>query len=571
MTLLAISGFKGELPRINPVALPTEFAQVALNTKLTAGVLQPIRGLKDVHQFIEPVQTAYLNGSDWLGWTTFVDVVAAPVAANRLYVTGDGTPKMIDGVTQYDLTVPAPATAPTATLASSADPDAIQSVFFAYTYVTGFGEESQPSPLSNLLDWSEGVVVNISGLVPAPAGRNITRIRLYRSQTSATGATGLFFFDEIAAASTTYSYDSTVTNLQELIPSTDYDPPPATLTGITSLPNGMMAAFVGKDLYFCEPYQPHAWPEKYVLTVDFEIVGLAAFGSTVAVLTRGTPYVAQGTHPDNFVMEKMEANLPCLSRRGIVDIGYAAVYPSADGLVVISASQANMVTRGMFTRDQWAAMAPETFTAANYDGLYMFTHTMGDYDVVTSGVEGIDPLPDNSVIGGTPTSVSPSGISYDFGSPFTSFGEQRVGSIDVSGQTPYFLPFTIVQPRAMITDIRSGHLYILQSDGMTVSQWDNKDQGAQSLVWRSKINRMPFPAMFSVIMVRTQSATLTDDLVTVEVFADGQKTHTSDRANVAERMRSGVLAHDWEIEVTANVPIISVKMAGSVEELAGAI
>lgn len=571
MALMALSGFKGELPRINPVALPTEFATVALNVKVSSGVLEPIRGLRPAHVFPDPVQTAYLNGSVWLGWTSFVDVVPAPVAENRLYVTGDGAPKMIDGVTEYDLAVPSPATAPTVALATAADPEEIQTVVLAYTYVSGFGEESQPSPLSAPLDWSEGVVINITGLVPPPAGRNITRLRLYRSQTTATGATGLFFFDEIAAASTSYAYDSAVTGLQELIPSTDYDPPPATLTGITSLPNGMMAAFVGKDLYFAEPYQPHAWPEKYVLTVDFEIVGLAAFGSTIAVLTRGTPYVAEGTHPDNFVMQKMEANLPCLSRRGIVDLGYAAAYPSADGLVVISASQANMVTRGLFSREQWAAMAPETFTAANYDGLYMFTHTMGDFDTITSGVQGIDPFPVDFLDGGTPTAVSPTGITYDFGSPFTSFGEQRVGSIDVSGQTPYFLPFNIVQPRAMLTDIATGHLYILQSDGITVSKWDDQESGAETLIWRSKQNRMPYPSTFSVIMVRTQETALTDDLVTVEVFADGRKIHTDARPNVANRMKTGVLAHDWQVEVTSNVPIVSIKMAGSVEELMGAI
>lgn len=571
MALLALSGFKGELPRVNALALPTEFATTALNAKLTSGVLQPVRGLRPVHVFPDAVQTAYLNGSTWLGWTSVVDVVPAPVAENRLYITGDGTPKMINGVTEYELAMPAPATAPTVALASTADPDQLQSIYFAYTYVSAFGEESQPSPLSAMLDWSEGVVVNITGLVPPPAGRNITRMRLYRSQTSATGATGLFFFDEIAAASTTYDYDSDITNLQELIASTDYDPPPDTLTGIISLPNGMMAAFVGKDLYFSEPYQPHAWPEKYVLTVDFEIVGLAAFGSTLAILTRGTPYVAQGNHPENFVMEKMEANLPCTSRRGIVDIGYAAVYPSVDGLVVISASEANMVTRGMFTREQWSAMAPETFTAANYDGLYMFTHTMGDYDVVTSGTQGIDPFPTDFIIGGTPTSVSPTGIVYNFGTPFTAFGEQRVGSIDVSGQTPYFLPFNIVQPRSMVTDIRSGNLYILQSDGVTVSKWDDKDRGAATFVWRSKQNRLTAPTIFSAIMVRTEGEVLTDESVTIEVFADGRKIHTSSRPNRAERMRSGIRARDWQIEVTANVPVVSIKMAGSVEELMGAI
>lgn len=571
MVLLAIAGFKGELPRMDPLTLPTEFAQTALNAKVTSGVLEPIRGVKPVHVFPSAVQTAYLNGANWLGWASFVDVVPAPVAANRLYVTGNGAPKMIDGTTEYDLLVPAPTSAPTVALATPADPNAIQSIFFAYTYVSGFGEESQPSPLSTMLDWSQGVVVNLTAIAPAPSGRNLTKIRIYRSQTSATGATGLFFVAEISGASTTYNYDSAVTpNLQELLPSADYDPPPAGLTGITSLPNGMMAAFVGKDLYFSEPYQPHAWPEKYILTVDFEIVGLAAFGSTVAVLTRGTPYVAQGTHPDNFVMQKMEANLPCMSRRGIVDIGYAAVYPSADGLVVISATEANMVTRGMFSRDQWAAMSPDSFTAANYDGLYMFTHTMGDYDLVTSGVQGVDPFPADFLIGGTPATASPTGIAYSFGSPFTSFGEQRVGSIDVSGQTPYFLPFSIVQPRAMVSDIGTGDLFILESDGLSVARWDDKNEPSATARWRSKRNRLPYPGTFAAIMVRTAGQAASDASILVEVFADGRKIHASSRTNRVERMRSGVRAHDWEVEITSTVPIASVKMAGSVEELMGA-
>lgn len=570
MALMHLADFKGEMPRVEPVALPEGFAQTAMNVKLTGGVLQPIRMLKPVHTFATEMNTAYLNGGDWLGWASQVDVAPAPVASNRLYFTGDGVPKMLDGVTEYSLAMPSPSTAPTTANATPADPSALQSVLVAYTYVSAFGEESAPSPLSLELQWSEGVVINVSGLVAPPGGRNITRIRIYRSQTSASGATGLFFVDEIAAASATYAI-STSMSLQELIPSTDYDPPPAALSGLISLPNGMMAAFVGKDLYFCEPYQPHAWPEKYVLTVDYDIVGLCAFGSTVAVLTRGTPYVAQGTHPDNFVMEKMEANLPCTSRRGIVDLGYAAAYPSSDGLVVISASQANLVTRGLFTREQWAGMAPETFTAAHYDGRYMFTHTMGDYDVVTGLTQGIDPFPADYIEGGTPNSVAPTGIVYNFGGPLTAFGQQRVGSIDITGQVPYFQPYNIVEPRTMVTDIATGNLYVLRSDGALVAKWDDKDQAIARLTWRSKVNRMPFPGTFSCIMVRTQSMALTGQEVIVEVFADGLSVHSSDRSNVVERMKSGFMAHDWEIEVQANTPIVSIKMAGSVEELMGAV
>ncbi|MGL1400235.1 hypothetical protein ACSTI4_24935, partial [Vibrio parahaemolyticus] len=76
-----------------------------------------------------------------------------------------------------------------------------------------------------------------------------------------------------------------------------YNPPPAGLRGLTAMPNGMMAAFDGKDLYFCEPYLPHAWPASYTLTTDFPIVGLGAFGTSLVVMTTGNLYLVSGTAP----------------------------------------------------------------------------------------------------------------------------------------------------------------------------------------------------------------------------------------------------------------------------------
>ena len=62
--------------------------------------------------------------------------------------------------------------------------------------------------------------------------------------------------------------------------------------------NGMMAGFFGRTVCFCEPYRPHAWPEKYQVTVDSDIVALAAVGTTLFILTKGAPHWAQGSSPD---------------------------------------------------------------------------------------------------------------------------------------------------------------------------------------------------------------------------------------------------------------------------------
>lgn len=66
------------------------------------------------------------------------------------------------------------------------------------------------------------------------------------------------------------------------------------LNGIINLPNGMVAGFLGRDIYFCEPYRPFAWPENYIQTIDDPVVGLGRMDTTLAVLTTGNPYFIQG-------------------------------------------------------------------------------------------------------------------------------------------------------------------------------------------------------------------------------------------------------------------------------------
>ncbi len=565
---LQFINFKGAVPRLHPRLLPDGFGQIARNTRLENGAIGPVRTPRLDYTFGSAVTSIYKNGVTWLGWSAIVDVVPAPVAANRLYYTGDGAPKINDAGTVYNLALPAPAAAPSVTALSAVDPALQESILYCYTYVTSLGEESAPSPVSAAINWSPGVSIRVAGFSAAPAGRAITKRRIYRSQTSAAGVTSLFFVAEITTTPTQYDHDLATAPIQEPLPSIDFDPPPAGLSGLRAMPNGMMAAFSGKELYFCEPYQPHAWPSKYTVAVDYPIVGLAVFGSILAILTTGTPYIAQGTHPDSMALEKMDRSLPCLSRRAIVDIGYAAYFPSNDGLAMISATDAQIVSRNLFTREQWKAMSPDTFIADTYDGRYLFTYT----DSVFNTLDGGDPagtgLPADYMDGAGPSTGGAVSTIYDFGTPSSAFGSQRLGSVDIAGELPFFIDFDLTAPTAMFSDRNSGALYLLEN-GTDVKEWDASGSPFATQVWRSKSFILPFDTNFGAFLMESDAPIGPGDNFICQIFADNGLVDTITTINEPVRLRSGFLARNWEIEITSNVAISGAALANTMEELHG--
>lgn len=576
MALLKLTGFTGESPKVIPRLLPDTAAQRAVNTRLDDGALTPIRKPYAVHEFAEQsLKTIVRHNGEWLGWVDEVNAVPGPVASDRLYITGNGEPKMRVGSTVYPLAVPFPETALTATVSGTATQDIPTTRLYVYTWVTGFSEESEPCPISADVTWKPGQTVTLSGFEAIPTGRNITHQRIYRSQTSASTAQ-LYLIAEREA--TTADFVDTVAPeaFQEPIPSTQYNPPPAGLRGLTAMPNGMMAAFDGKDLYFCEPYLPHAWPASYTLTTDFPIVGLGAFGTSLVVMTTGNLYLVSGTAPESMVMEKLELNLPCVSSRGIVDMGYSIVYPSHDGLVVASSNGASVVTKGLFSRDEWLRMNPSTVLASQYYGRYFMPYSyIDENDVPQAGTLIIDLT-----------------------------GEQQ------------FVIRTDVVPQAMFHEVETGKLFMLI--GSKVWEWDSIYRPFYQQTWKSKLFVMPKPANFGALLVEADSTLSATDIeaieaeiaeikaenealfaqqyiggelaggalntvpvngdlmqqmpvvartVAVNVYADRKLVATINKVNKPCRLPSGFLATLWEVEVVSDMPIDQVLMATTGTEL----
>lgn len=159
-----ITGFAGAVPRSGERIIRENQAQVAANCRLTDGYFGPLSQPKLVVSpgvaSIKAIFKMTDNVSDfWLAWNRDVDAAKGQIAGDstyRTYVTGDGEPRQTNislatGASPFPnayfvLGVYPPQTAASLTHAGGAG--IAVSRAFVYTFVTPFGEESQPSPPS---------------------------------------------------------------------------------------------------------------------------------------------------------------------------------------------------------------------------------------------------------------------------------------------------------------------------------------------------------------------------------------------------------------------------------------
>lgn len=522
--MIRLAQFIGMIPKVSDRYLPDNAATYSLNARLRSGALVPFRS-ETAHQTLATVAARMQIVSGVIkGYPATAQAVAGPTATDRTYISGDGVPRVEGTGYSYSLALPFPISKPTLALqAGTINPDLREDILFAYTWVTTLDEESAPSPLSSKIGYSTGVTIRLTGFSTAPSGRAIDRKRIYRSVTDAAGDTVLFFVAEIAAIATLFDYTEAAFPTAEPIPTIDYDTPLSTLKGFTAMPNGIIAGFSGRDLYFCEPYIPHAWPKKYSLTTDYTIVALVAFGSTLAVLTTGQPYVVSGIHPDSMAMEKVEENLPCVAARGVVDLGYAAAYPSNDGLVVISTSGPKLISRELFTRDDWQAFTPATIVASQYEGRYAFMHD------------------------------TPEG--------------RKLGFIDLTGEQAFYMlaDSTAID---LTYDIATSRLYTLAADGRTIRRFDSPTGTALTAVWKSKSFQTPYLTNYGAARLDTVLP-LDGGTASIQVYADDVLIDTIADLNTIERLPGGYLTDRYRVTITATASVTMASLGEGIASLMG--
>lgn len=480
MAAITIKAFRGQVPRVSERLLEPNRAKRAMNCKITSGRLDPLRGLGlELTSAMTAIKSIFRyrawNGNSyteqWFTWQSDVDAVLSPIAndplARAYFTSEDFEPRMTTAeaaltsgstypVAWFALGVFAPTVKPTVTVSGGSGTQEART--YVYTYVTPLGEESAPSPASDLVTsfingtWTvsalqtappnSGSVSAAASIAPAntqvrvtlnsvfglEAGDIITFsgvagmtdlnkshrivsidaanvrvvVDLVTAQTYTSGGswsksaphntTGMtkriyrsagtvadfLFVAEIPVATTSYVDAVATANLGESVPTDGFYTPPKNLTCLISLPNGCLVGLAGNELCFSEPSKPYAWPDQNRYSFSGRGVALVPAGSSVIVLTESSPILFSGSDPSGMSPAVMETYAPCVSKRGVANIGGGCIYPSFDGLWIAGPGSVQKVTTNLYRIEEWSKLNPSTMVADFYDGQYYCRYIAND-------------------------------------------------------------------------------------------------------------------------------------------------------------------------------------------------
>lgn len=192
--------------------------------------------------------------------------------------------------------------------------------------------------------------------------------RLYR--TAGTIAQFQLVSDDVGTTYNDTLSDSAILG-DELI-SQGWIPPQVNMTGLVAHPSGALAGFINNILCLSVPYQPHAWREQDQLATDYEIVGLAVFGTEIGVGTKGNAYVATGVEPETMSMQSIKGVYPCLSKRSVCSIGNGFIYSTKHGMASVNIDGVGIMTDNFFTKDEWQKYQPSSIlTTLAFGRIYL--------------------------------------------------------------------------------------------------------------------------------------------------------------------------------------------------------
>jgi hypothetical protein len=456
---------------------------------------------------------------------------------------------------------------------------------YVYTYISDFSEESQPSPAT--VASGDGTGTWLVVIPKPPAGYNTNtpmnpgHYRLYRTVVDSSGNATYYQVTEVPINPTgtvtihDSALDASITaNLQ--LSTIGYAPPPVGLQGVVMMANGIAAGFTNsREVWFSAAYLPHAWPPQYALTVDYPIVGLTANGSSLNIVTEGSPFIATGVTPDTMTIGKITANEPCISRGSIVASGEGAYYASPNGVQLLNSGGTQNVTSSVFEKEFLYSLLPPQWASARYGSSYA-TFIKGQVIPSQNYLLQATDMPSPYDTLGYSGFVMDSG---DTNTPFTYLRTNVISSIQVLN---------------LLSDELSGQIFILQSDSQIV-QW-NPPIGVpgtttlRSWQWKTKKFRFTAPQQFKAFMVlfevppevtitlgvrntdQAQTFNPASQYLIIRVYAD------SNPIVVREIQKSGEVllipgdfkAELWEFQLEGQVGVRFFKCASSVKELKAA-
>lgn len=394
-----------------------------------------------------------------------------------------------------------------------------------WTHVNIWGEESAPSP-PLVFDAVPGIPAKFKiTYAPATGYQSIDRIRFYRTATGSQ-ETDYQYADEISSLPAsgsiiTWTDEIATEKLGEVLSTLGYAPPPVGLSGLVSLPNGILAAFKGNELWFSEPYLPYAWKPGNALALPNTIKGVCPSENSLFVTTAAYPHLISGVTPDAMSDAQLPEIQAGVSKNSITPTGPHVAYLTNDGIVVARGLDTTVgQSLQLFTREKWRERYGNHLASArlsSHDGAIICT-----FD---NGAEGF------------------------------------ILRIDEAGGA-----FSRYSPVVNATYVWPENDWLYMAQGSTVYAHKGSPT-TMPFVWWSKDAMLPKPGNFGFCQVRGSGS------VTLEFYADGVLKHTksitlTDKAQ-AFRLPPGFKAAKWSVKATgqAGASLKRVTLANSAAEL----
>jgi hypothetical protein len=567
------------VPAIDDRLLPDPNSAYAENTWLINGALTATHtpkvlrsngnGVLKVYRIpISQPDIQHMSVSYWLEFTDAdTDIIKAPVVndtfkryyfANTTQVPSYNTEARIIAATNaLKLGIPSPAAA-TIGIAGGSAANVTRS--YVYTWVSAYGEEGPPSAPVTSTGHPDGTwTITMTAAATNDTNgvdRNLSTINLYRTETASNGVTSFFLIAQQAIGTLTFAdnFLSAITVNGSILPSTTWTAPPTDLQGFAQMPNGMIAAFRKNEIWFCEPFRPHAWPAAYTVAVEFTVVGLGVIGQTLIVCTQGYPVAMTGSHPTVVTSAKLSALEPCTSRASIISTTDGVYYTSPNGLILVSQGVAVNVTRAMIRKDEWNTLFnTSTLRAAKLgDAYYAFGSQRPGVFETTAFDTGSFAQTDNA---GATTGM----LIYP--------KDQRLALSILTNALP---------AQNVYNDTWTGEVLIVRGGNLNWFDVSGVPPAVDTYIWKSKIIQTASKKNFGALRIYWAVPTGVVlggpgvDYGTVQLYADGNLVFTRNIVTSGELMKlpSGYTADFHQVVITSKLDIYSVQMATTAKELA---
>ncbi len=591
MGAIKVNTFAGMSPATDDRLLLDSDAALAQDTYLYSGALVGLPTPKLLRALTDPAASkiyrlpasytasTYIPGSTYLEFQNpDTDVIRSPVFGetyDRYYwassaaVPRYNTRARINagnsgGNAPFKLGIPVPAT-PTMGVAGGTAPNVTRA--YVYTWVSAYGEEGPPSlPVltTNHPDGVWTITMTAAAALDLGTDRNLTKTRIYRTITASDGSTTYFFVAEQAIATLTYAdsaSDATIALNNQLL-SQYWTGPPTDLQGMIQMPNGIVAGWRANELWFSEPYLPHAWPVSYVLTTEFPIVGLGLVNQTLVACTTGRPVTASGVTPGYISLSTLAAFEPCLGRGSILGAPEGVYYTSANGLILVNPGQATNITRELVNRDKWQQLTKGTpFRAARFGSAY---YAFGVARIGVFEATAFEP----TAFAQTDYSGAYLGVFLEPLTPHVGvisgvIPTLRAGLFSLLSST---LPMVNVQNDPWSSEvflIKNSNVYLIDQSDATVSP--------QAYTWRSKKWQNSYKRNFGAMRVYFENppgvTPGSNDIVTV--YGDDAVIYTRQLVKSGElwKLPSGNKYDFVQFQIASSLRIKSVQIATSDKEL----